>query len=81
MKVKTSQAVAATIRGVKELHRVSPSLFPVITFSAIVSALIPYVTVFFSAQILTELTLLRRAAVLWKWVAGGVAATGGLAIC
>ena len=81
MKVKTSQAVADTIRGVKELHRVSPSLFPVITFSAIVSALIPYVTVFFSAQILTELTLLRRAAVLWKWVAGGVAATGGLAIC
>ena len=81
MKVKTSQAVAATIRGAKELHKVSPRMFVVITLAAIVSALIPYATVFFSAQILKELTLLRRADVLWKWVVGGVASTGLLAIC
>ena len=81
MKVKTSQAVAATIRGAKELHKVSPRMFAVITLAAIVSALIPYATVFFSAQILKELTLLRRADVLWKWVVGGVASTGLLAIC
>ena len=81
MKVKTSQAVAATIRGAKELHKVSPRMFVVITLAAVVSALIPYATVFFSAQILKELTLLRRADVLWKWVVGGVASTGLLAIC
>ena len=39
MKVKTSQAVAATIRGAKELHKVSPRMFVVITLAAIVSAL------------------------------------------
>ncbi len=81
MKKKTRNAIAATIRGVKELHKVSPQLFPVITFAAIVSALIPYATVFFSAQILKELTLLRRAEILWKWVAAGVFTTGALAIC
>ena len=64
MKVKVSQAVAATVRGAKELHKVSPRLFLVITLAAVVSALIPYATVFFSAQILKELTLLRRADVL-----------------
>ena len=61
MKVKVSQAIAATVRGAKELHKVSPRLFLVITLAAVVSALIPYATVFFSAQILKELTLLRRA--------------------
>ena len=81
MKVKTSQAVAATIRGAKELHKVSPKLFPVIILTAVASALIPYATVFFSARILKELTLLRRAEVLWKWVAAGVFTTGALAIC
>ena len=81
MKVKVSQAIAATVRGAKELHKVSPRLFLVITLAAVVSALIPYATVFFSAQILKELTLLRRADVLWKWVAAGVLSTGTLAIC
>ena len=81
MKVKTSQAVAATIRGAKELHKVTPKLFLVITLSAIATALIPYVTVFFSAQSLKELTLLRRADILWKWVVAGVLSTGILAIC
>ena len=81
MKMNARNAITATVRGVRELHKVSPKLFPVITLAAIVSALIPYVTVFFSAQILKELTLLRRAEVLWKWVAAGVFTTGALAIC
>lgn len=80
MKVKTGKAVSLHIRGAKELHKVSPHLFPVITLLSIVSALVPYVTVFFSARILTELTLLRRADVLWKWVAAGVVSTGLMAI-
>ncbi len=80
MKIKTGKAVSLHIRGAKELHKVSPRYFTVITLSAIVSALIPYVTVFFSARILTELTLLRRADVLWKWVAAGVFFTGLMAM-
>ncbi len=80
MKVKTVKAGSLHIRGAKELHKVSPHLFPVITLLAIVSALIPYVTVFFSARILKELTLLRRADVLWKWVAAGVFFTGLMAM-
>ena len=81
MKGKTANALAVTLRGLKELHGVSPGLFPVIVLSAAVSAIIPYVTVFFSAQILKELTLLRRPELLWRWVAGGVFATGTLAVC
>jgi len=81
MKIKAAKALSAHIRGAKELHKVSPRLFLVITLLAIVSALIPYVTVFFSAQVLKELTLLRRAHVLWKWVTAGVAATGTMAVC
>lgn len=79
--IKAGKAITTTVRGARELHKVSPKLFPVITLAAIVSALIPYATVFFSAQILKELTLLRRAEVLWKWVAAGVFSTGALAIC
>ncbi len=67
-------------RGIKELHKVCPHIFPVITLFAVFSALIPYVTVFFSAKILTELATLRRPDILWKWVAAGVVVTGLLAI-
>ena len=75
-----SRILSAHKRGVQELHKVTPQLFPVITLTAVLSALIPYVTVFFSAQILKELALLRRADVLWKWVISGVVTTGTLAI-
>lgn len=78
--MRISRILSAHRRGLQELHKVSPRLFPVITVTAILSALIPYVTVFFSAQILKELALLRREDVLWKWVAAGVLVTGGLAI-
>ena len=80
MKMSISRVLSAHKRGVQELHKVTPKLFPVITLTAVLSALIPYVTVFFSAQILKELALLRRADVLWKWVIAGVAVTGTLAI-
>ena len=47
MNKKFSHILAVHKRGLQELNKVSPKLFPLITFSAIVSALIPYVTVFF----------------------------------
>ena len=80
MKTKFSHILAVHKRGLRELHKVSPKLFPVMTLSAVVSAVIPYVTVYFSAKILTELALLRRTDVLWQWVVAGVAAMGFLGI-
>jgi len=80
MNQKFSHILAVHKRGLQELHKVTPKLFPIMTLSAITSALIPYVTVFFSAQILTELTLYRRADVLWKWVIVSVLSIGAMAI-
>ncbi len=67
-KVTIRHAIAMHLRGMKELHKVSPQFFPMITLSSILGAITPYVTVFFSAQILKELAGLRREDVLWQWV-------------
>ena len=75
-KAKIRHALSLHLRAVKELHSVCPKYFPMLTVSSIVTAITPYVTVFFSAQILKELALLRRADVLWKWVIAGVLCTG-----
>ena len=59
-KVNMRNAAALQLRGIKELHKVSPKFFPLLTVYSIFSAITPYVTVFFSAQILKELATLRR---------------------
>ena len=71
-KVSMRKAVSMHIRAIKELHSVTPNFFPVLTLYCILGAITPYVTVFFSAQILRELAVLRRADVLWQWVIAGV---------
>lgn len=73
-------ALAAHLRGVRELHKISRRFFPVLTLYSVVSAVTPYVVVFFSAQILKEIALLRRADILWRWVIAGVLCTGVTAI-
>ena len=75
-KVSLHSAFQQHLRAARELHKIGPKLFPVVTLSAIVSGLLPYVTVFFSARILQELAVLRRPDVLWKWVIAGVLCTG-----
>ena len=75
-KVNMRHAVASHLRGIKELHSVSPKFFPVLTLHCIFSAITPYITVFFSAQILKELATLRRADVLWKWVIASILCVG-----
>ena len=79
-KVNMRHAVAMHLRGIKELHKVSPKFFPILTLHCFVSAISPYVTVFFSAQILKELALLRSEDMLWKWVIAGVLCGGVVAI-
>ena len=75
-KVNMRHAVASHLRGIKELHKVSPKFFPILTLHCIISAITPYITVFFSAQILKELATLRRADILWKWVIASVICIG-----
>lgn len=79
-KVNLRHAIAMHLRGIKELHKVTPKFFPVLTLYCIFSAITPYITVFFSAQILKELAILRRADMLWKWVIASVLCVGATAI-
>ena len=79
-KVNMRNAAALQLRGIKELHKVSPKFFPLLTVYSIFSAITPYVTVFFSAQILKELATLRREENLWQWVIAGVLCIGIAAI-
>ncbi len=55
-------------RAAKDVHKLTPSTFPVAILSAIVEALEPYATIYFSARIIDELAGLRRPDVLMKWV-------------
>ena len=79
-KVNMRNAAALHLRGIKELHKVSPRFFPLITVYSIFSAITPYITVFFSAQILKELATMRREEILWQWVVAGVLCVGIAAI-
>lgn len=79
-KATLRNAVRLHTRGIKELSSVSKKYFPVLTLECIFTAITPYVTVFFSAQILKELSALKRADVLWEWVFWGILCTGITAI-
>ena len=82
MKEKTTlrRAAAVHLRAIRQLHRVTPQHFPVLTLYCLFGAITPYVTVFFSARVLTELATLRRAEILWRWVLAGVLCTGVAAV-
>ena len=79
-KVSMRNAIAMHIRAIKELHSVTPKYFPLLTLYCVFNAITPYITVFFSAQILKELAILRRADVLWQWVNVGVLSVGIVAV-
>ena len=73
-------AVVMHIRAIKELHSVTPKFFPILTLYCVFSAIMPYITVFCSSQILKELAVLRRADILWQWVIVGVLSVGIAAV-
>ena len=75
-KMKFSKIVRLQLRAMKELHSVCSPLYFVLAVRSLLKGLAPYVTVFFSARILMELSGLCRAEVLWKWVAAGVLTMG-----
>lgn len=71
-KTASRHPLAQQWRAMKELHRVSPSYFPLLTLLCIVKAISPYLTVFVTAQVLSELATLRRVAVLARWAIASV---------
>ena len=68
MKHTMREHFSMELRAIKMLYGVSPKFFPTVTINNALAALLPYVTVFFSAKILSELAAQRRPGVLWKWV-------------
>ena len=79
-KTTMGHALSLHLRAAKLLHGINPKFFPVTTLHCLASALTPYVTIFFSSQILKELALLRRANILWRWIIAGVLCTGVFAV-
>ncbi len=75
-KITARYALKQHLRSIKLLHSVGPKYFPVETLCCLVTAVLPYATVFFSARILRELSGSRQADVLWKWVAIAVGVIG-----
>ena len=73
-------AISSHLRGIKELHKVSPKFFPLLTGYCFFGAVFPYITVFFSAQVLKELATLRRSDFLWRWVIASVVCVGIVSI-
>lgn len=80
MKHTMREHFSMELRAIKMLHGVSPKFFPIVTVNNALAALLPYVTVFFSARVLSELATQRRPEVLWKWVILTALTTGILAI-
>ena len=79
-KATVRHAAAMHLRAIRELHGVSPRFFPVLSLYCLFCAITPYVAVFFSARILTELATLRRAQSLRQWALAGVLCVGAAAI-
>lgn len=64
-----------TLRALRDINRCQPGKLVAIGLSTVVSALSPYVTVWFSAQLINELAGARRADELWYWVVLTLTAT------
>lgn len=72
--------ISIHLKGARKLHRLVPRLFPTLMISSLLDSVFPYVTVFFSARIITELSGECRADVLWKLVIASVLTLGILGI-
>ena len=68
VRISLREAVGLHKRAFRMLHQYSPGFFPLTALHAVVTSIIPYVTVFFSARIIDELAGPRRPDVLWQWV-------------
>ena len=80
MKVSFKQAFLLHKRALKLLSGRVRQLFPSYTIYCLVSALVPYAGIWFSARIIDELAGQRREEVLWKLVLIAIVATAVLTL-
>lgn len=73
------KAFGLHMRGVKLLHKHCPKLFPLMALQKLIQAVTPYITLYFTAQLLDEIAGARREAVLLKLAILLVSVSGILA--
>ena len=67
-KMTFREGLSLNFRAFKILRQKMPWMFESIFCSTAVTAIVPYIGIYFSARILNELGGERRPEVLWKWV-------------
>ena len=67
-RITLRETLSIHLRAVRDANRVAPGVFLSTVLSAIAEAVSPYMTIWFSAQIINELAYARRVDVLIKWV-------------
>lgn len=66
-RITLRETLSIHLRAVRDANRVAPGVFLSTVLSAIAEAVSPYMTIWFSAQIINELAYDRRVDVLMKW--------------
>jgi len=67
-KITFKEALTIHFECMKELNKKSPNIFLSAALSSAMTAIFPFLTIFFSARIIDELAGERRVDVLWMWV-------------
>lgn len=74
--IQFSEALKLQFRAMKDVHRCDKLFIPALVSSDIVSAIAPFIPIWFSARLLDELAGERRVDVIWMWVILTVGITG-----
>ena len=80
------KSLSLTGRCLRDIHRICPGRICSVLLVALLQGLTPYVTIWFSAQLINELAGLRRPELLTRWVlltldgAAGSAGRGCLSV-
>ena len=67
-RVSFREAYKVNSRALKLINHHCPGMFLAIFLHAAFSAILPYISIYFSARIINELAGLRRADILMKWI-------------
>lgn len=78
--VALGEAAALHLWAARVWWSIDPGLFITTILHALVQALMPYVTIWFSAQLINELAGDRDPDALWRWAVLTVAVGGGLSL-
>lgn len=66
-RITLRETLTIHLRAAKDANRVAPGIFLSTVLSSIAEALSPYITIWFSAQLINELASARRVDILIKW--------------